>query len=111
MSINSNMKPFTLKKYIQLLDEFENPKYNDLGEPIFDYVDVEEIDVSVNYVNSTAIIDGIFYKKVVPSGITDYNQFDFKEQYKLEGNGHIYSIEGINQGGRRTALSLKEVFI
>lgn len=111
MSINSNMKPYTLNKYTHLLDVNGDPKYSSLGEPIFDYVEVETINVSVNYVNSTVVVDGIFYKKTVPSGITDYNQFDLKENYRLEGNGHIYSIEGINPGSRRTALSLKEVFI
>jgi len=111
MSINSNMKPYTLKKYTHLLDDNDDPRYSSLGEPIFDYVEVESIDVSVNYANSTIIIDGIFYKKVLPSGITDYTEFDLKENYRLEGNGHIYNIEGINPGGRKTALSLKEVFI
>jgi len=103
MSINSNMKPYLLKKLGTAHDE--------LGTPIDNYGEVETINVSVNYVNSTKIVDGIYYKITTPSGITTYNQFDLTEQYRLDGNGHLFNIEGINQEGRRTILSLKEVFV
>ena len=111
MSINSNTKSYSLQKHTQLLDEFKDPILSDLGIPTYDYIDIEMIDVSVNYVNSSVIVDGLLYKKIVPSGITHYNQFDLREDYRLKGNGQHYSIEGINQGGRRTILSLKEVLV
>lgn len=103
MSINSNMKSYVLKKDI--------PNYDALNTPIDNYVNVDVVTACVNYNTSTKIDNGIVYKITTPSGITDYKSFDLKERYRLEGNGHIFDIEGINQEGRKTLLMLKEVFI
>ncbi|NYB73398.1 hypothetical protein HZF24_04510 [Sedimentibacter hydroxybenzoicus DSM 7310] len=97
------MKPYLLKRQSKI--------YDDLGTPIDEYIPIKTIDISVNYATSTKIEDGIFYKITVPAGITMYKEFDMTEQYRLDGNGHVFSIEGINQGGRRTILSLKEVYL
>lgn len=103
MSINSNMKPYALKKYTKTYDE--------LGTPINSYVPVTIIPVSINDNMSTEIENGILYTIKTPTGITGYKLFDLKEVYRLEGNGSIFEITGINQSGRLTQLTLKEVFI
>lgn len=103
MSINSNMKPYALKKYTKTYDE--------LGTPINTYVNLAVIPVSVNDNITTKIENGMLYTIKTPTGITGYKAFDLKETYRLEGNGSIFEITGINQSGRLTQLTLKEVFI
>jgi hypothetical protein len=97
------MKPYALKRYAKTYDE--------LGTPIYSYVAVATIPVSINDNITTAIENGILYTIKTPTGITGYKLFDLKENYRLEGNGSIYEITGINQGGRLTQLTLKEVLI
>lgn len=103
MSINSNKKEYALKRYKKTYDE--------LGTLINTYVNLAVIPVSVNDNITTAIENGILYTIKTPTGITGYKTFDLKEVYRLEGNGSIYEITGINQSGRLTQLTLKEVLI
>lgn len=103
MSINSNMKAYALKRYAQTYDE--------LGTPINSYVAVAVIPVSVNDNITTAVENDILHVIKTPTGITGYKSFDLAEKYRLEGNGNIYEITGINQSGRMTQLTLKEVFV
>lgn len=103
MSINSNMKPYALKRYAKTFDE--------LGTPVFAYVPVATIPVSINYTITSKIDNGILYTVRTPQGITQYKNFDLKEKYRLEGNGQVLDIESIVQESRMTQLILKEVFI
>ena len=103
MSINSNKEKYTLKRWAKTYDE--------LGAPIEKWLDVEEIDVSINYNNTTEIINGIAYKTMTPTAITDYDVFSLKDSYKIVNAKHTFYIESINQEGRLTQLVLKEVFI
>lgn len=103
MSINSNMKPYALKKYAKTYDE--------MGTPIFNYVAVAMIPVSISYTVTNNIDNGILYTVRTPQGITQYRNFDLKEKYRLEGNGQTLEIESIVQESRLTQLTLKEVFI
>lgn len=103
MSINSNMKPYALKKYAKTYDE--------MGTPIYAYVAVTVVPVSVNDNITTEITNGILYTIKTPTGITEYKSFDLAEKYRLEGNGNIFEVTGINQSGRFTQLTLKEVIL
>jgi head-tail adaptor len=103
MSINSKQETYLLKCWAKTYDE--------LGTPIETWADVAEVRASVNYNNTTEIINGIAYKTTTPTAITDYNDFNLKEKYQLVNNRHKFNIEGINQEGRKTQLVLKEVLI
>ena len=103
MSINSNIKDYTLKKYTQT--------YDAIGTPIFAYETVKTIPVSISYTAISKIENGILYTVRTPQGITQYRNFDLKEKYRLEGNGQTLEIESIVQESRLTQLTLKEVFL
>lgn len=103
MSINSNMKAYALKKYTKTYDE--------LGTPINTYVPITVIPVSINDSITIKIENGISYAVKTPTAVTGYKVFNLKEVYRLEGNGNIFEITGINQSGRLTQLTLKEVLI
>jgi hypothetical protein len=97
------MKPYALKRYTQTYDE--------LGTPIYSYVAVATIPVSINYTVTNNIDNGILYTIRTPQGITQYKAFDLKEKYRLEGNGQVLDVESIVQESRYAQLILKEVLI
>lgn len=102
MSIQANMKPYQLSIYTETEDA--------LGTIIKGYIDVSEIEVSVNYTTMSKLENGIAYNVTLPQGITEFNLFDKANKYRLVGQ-ETYDIESINLGGRYAQLILKEVLI
>ena len=51
-----------------------------MGTPIFNYVAVAMIPVSISYTVTNNIDNGILYTVRTPQGITQYRNFDLKEK-------------------------------
>lgn len=100
MSINSNMRPFTLKK--------QSGNVTALKTPTGEFVTVATIDAAINYTHSVKIVNDIAYKSMQPQAVTYYTAFVAGEKYIIESAEHKFNIESILYNGRQSILMLSE---
>lgn len=96
-----------------LMKEFElyenRPTQDNFHTKIDNWVKVNDIEVAINYVSYNQINDDIRYKDCNFTGLTDYKEFNFKNQYKISDKDNNYLIKEINLISRYTILTLQSV--
>ncbi|WP_141722909.1 hypothetical protein [Cellulosilyticum sp. I15G10I2] len=96
------MKEFTLQQKVTIYDNYGNPKD--------EWEDIDTIDVSIAKEKLFKVIGDQTYILHQPMGLTRYDKFEKKYQYKLVSSSEEYLIESFVIG-KLTQLILKEVIV